>query len=273
MPLRSVNYMLSVCVHNILRLSCRCRHRSHYDVLKLRKNCSTREIKASFIELSKKFHPDVNSGKRSHIDFLQISEAYKILSRPVTRRKYDAELAIKLRETTWPRRDMDPETWSDSTIWNSKNKTSQKPKPYYGIPGVKRLPNAWIVAMCLTTAGIALAAEVFLISTASRHTRQKITMQSMANEETLATVQAEARRFGNEIQLERLIARAKLSSTILPILDFPGQAEKLVNSPGILNVEAKHPTLDPVDTPPPENTSAVNVIVPQTETDLNIQKS
>ncbi|VEN48353.1 unnamed protein product [Callosobruchus maculatus] len=65
---------------------------NHYDVLKLQRKCTAKEIKDSFIRLSKEFHPDINKRDDAHKKFLQINEAYKVLSNTESRRNYDLSL-------------------------------------------------------------------------------------------------------------------------------------------------------------------------------------
>lgn len=53
----------------------------------LNRSASTTDIKKKFIELTKTYHPDVNS---NHADkFKEINEAYNVLSKENTRQEYD----------------------------------------------------------------------------------------------------------------------------------------------------------------------------------------
>ena len=64
--------------------------KDYYYILGVDANCSTEEVKAAYRKLSKKFHPDVNENDsyfKSH--FIEIQEAYGILSDPDTRKWYD----------------------------------------------------------------------------------------------------------------------------------------------------------------------------------------
>ncbi|KRZ73809.1 DnaJ -like protein subfamily C member 4, partial [Trichinella papuae] len=52
-----------------------------------------KQIKRAFVDLSKKYHPDVNKGDRTCSNrYVKIVEAYSVLSKPESRRKYDLEL-------------------------------------------------------------------------------------------------------------------------------------------------------------------------------------
>lgn len=65
--------------------------KDYYKILGLETNKVTSdEIKQAYREQAKKYHPDVNVGDRlSEERFKDISEAYRVLSGGVTRRKYD----------------------------------------------------------------------------------------------------------------------------------------------------------------------------------------
>lgn len=65
--------------------------KDYYKILELETNKVTMEqIKASYREQAKKYHPDVNIGNSfSEERFKDINEAYRVLSNAVTKRKYD----------------------------------------------------------------------------------------------------------------------------------------------------------------------------------------
>ncbi len=64
--------------------------RDYYEVLGVRKNVTESEMKKTYRQLARKFHPDVNPGdKGAEERFKEISEAYAVLSDPEQRKKYD----------------------------------------------------------------------------------------------------------------------------------------------------------------------------------------
>lgn len=72
--------------------------RDYYKILGLDTNkVSIDEIKLAFREQAKKYHPDVNmQNKKAEERFKDINEAYKILSTPSSRRKYDRQWYAKV---------------------------------------------------------------------------------------------------------------------------------------------------------------------------------
>lgn len=64
--------------------------RSFYSVLGLKSNASQKEIRAAYLELCKKYHPDkFGDSKESNLQFQKINEAYNCLSKTSSRRQYD----------------------------------------------------------------------------------------------------------------------------------------------------------------------------------------
>jgi len=62
----------------------------YYNTLGLDKSASEKDIKRAYRNLSKKFHPDKNPGdETAHKKFVEIAEAYDVLSTPNTRKIYD----------------------------------------------------------------------------------------------------------------------------------------------------------------------------------------
>jgi curved DNA-binding protein len=67
--------------------------KTHYDTLGVSKDASQDQIKLAYRKLSKKYHPDVNSGsKDAEKIFLEVQEAYTILKNKTSREEYDRQL-------------------------------------------------------------------------------------------------------------------------------------------------------------------------------------
>lgn len=67
--------------------------KDYYAILGISKNATQDEIKRAFRDKAKKYHPDVCKEPDAHERFIEIGEAYEILSNPETRREYDEFLA------------------------------------------------------------------------------------------------------------------------------------------------------------------------------------
>ena len=63
---------------------------TYYDILNVAEDVTLKEIKHSYYQLSRKYHPDKNNGDDTM--FKKISEAYEVLSDHEKRRQYDFQL-------------------------------------------------------------------------------------------------------------------------------------------------------------------------------------
>jgi len=63
--------------------------RDYYEILGVKRDSTQKEIKKAYRDLSLKYHPDKNPGKESDAKFVEISNAYEVLSDDDKRRKYD----------------------------------------------------------------------------------------------------------------------------------------------------------------------------------------
>ena len=77
--------------------------RTHYEVLGVDSNASGKEIRTAYLALSKKHHPDMQQqqqqGGSEHDSFLEISEAYSVLSDPQKRSSYNQRLGLRSHRT------------------------------------------------------------------------------------------------------------------------------------------------------------------------------
>lgn len=75
--------------------------RTHYEVLGVDPDADEQAIKKAYRKAARKLHPDMNGGK--HLpEYLLVEEAYRILSDPLARRDYDAELRGEPTASTSP---------------------------------------------------------------------------------------------------------------------------------------------------------------------------
>ena len=63
--------------------------RDFYDVLGVKSNASKSDIKKSYFNMAKKYHPDVNKEKGAEEKFREVSEAYEVLEDDKKRQMYD----------------------------------------------------------------------------------------------------------------------------------------------------------------------------------------
>lgn len=67
--------------------------RDHYAILGVPPDASTEEIQHAYRRLARRYHPDINHDHDAERDFARITDAYRVLSDPEQRRRYDATRA------------------------------------------------------------------------------------------------------------------------------------------------------------------------------------
>ena len=67
---------------------------THYELLRVAPNASREELRQAFRALSKRYHPDTTELPAAEAEraFLQLRQAYAVLSDPAARQRYDGEL-------------------------------------------------------------------------------------------------------------------------------------------------------------------------------------
>ena len=64
--------------------------KDYYKILELNFGATIQEIKTSYRKLAFKYHPDVSKEKNCSAKFIEITEAYEILSNENTKKQYDS---------------------------------------------------------------------------------------------------------------------------------------------------------------------------------------
>lgn len=146
---------------------------THYEVLNISNDCSSRDVRNAFVKLSKlvgssnsshfqastnflrfQYHPDVLSNSTSPertARFVQISEAYRTLIKPQMRRDYDDSLLWQPERSD--RSPVGEDGSNPRPTWEVKPNYDPNPGPYYGIKGLKRVSNLQ-VALVLMVFGV-----------------------------------------------------------------------------------------------------------------------
>ncbi|KAF7271334.1 uncharacterized protein LOC143191524 [Rhynchophorus ferrugineus] len=191
---------------------------NYYDILKLRRECTVKEIRESFIKLSKEHHPDINKSPEAHSEFLKIQEAYNVLSKPETRATYDFSLSNSAsqngpyhtvysqrayREAT---RQQSRNPWDDPFFYHNRDRTRDaeyEAKPYYGIKGIKKVSNGTVALLCIVAAIFSFCIQLMAVNYAQIKKKQ----QSDELGVILSEIRERANRNGNKVQVEILRRR------------------------------------------------------------------
>ncbi|XP_058455719.1 dnaJ-like protein 60 [Malaya genurostris] len=191
-----------------VNFSTNAKHPDHYKVLKLKPSCTAKEIRTAFIKLSKELHPDANVSnadrKVKEKSFVQLLDAYKVLSKPDTRADYDNTL---FQESKPSRHQSEYRTWQP----NPPQYQNADPESYYGIKGVKRISNWKIVLLCGVFMLVGIILQVIAINKSVTFNRNQLDERSRKNAITHAQIRAEAETHGNDAQIERM--KASLNRT------------------------------------------------------------
>lgn len=104
-----------------------------YTILGVNEAATPEELKKAYRKLAFQFHPDRNPNKSSGQKFLEISQAYKILSNPETRERYDKGELVEEIDNAAEALDIFKEVFGESGVFEqffgskiSKDKTKKK---------------------------------------------------------------------------------------------------------------------------------------------------
>uniref|UniRef100_A0A1A9VQS2 J domain-containing protein n=1 Tax=Glossina austeni TaxID=7395 RepID=A0A1A9VQS2_GLOAU len=183
---------------------------NYYDVLNVRRDCSGKEIRSAFLELSKKYHPDVSVSVKSNPKdaekFVKIYEAYQTLSKPKMRKEYDNLLLQGVRSSE--RRIVeDPSNTTVHGSWEVRPDVDAHPGPYYGVKGWSRISNSKI-GLALFIVGI-IGGLSGIASVKRSHTYQKTRIDEVSAKasEHHEKIRSDARKYGKEEQVQRVANR------------------------------------------------------------------
>ena len=106
--------------------------KDYYKILGLENNIvSFEEIKTSFRELAKKYHPDVNVGNiHAEERFKDINEAYQVLTNNMTKKRYDkiwtTHIGSKAKYNTYGQKNVDKAFDDFFKVFLGENKTEKR---------------------------------------------------------------------------------------------------------------------------------------------------
>ncbi|CAG9788352.1 unnamed protein product [Diatraea saccharalis] len=188
--------------------------KSHYEILRLRKNCTEKEIKEAFIKMSKEYHPDKNKDAAAQDKFVQIVEAYNVLSKAGSRAKYDS--AQNSSDSTYVYRTYNPYnmrrnsntqySYQYQTHSQNSQNTSQS-NSFYGVKGLKKVPNYVIILLCCSLAMVGCLLQMFVIREMYMIQRRQANEKSKYLAEELEKVRAAAKENANEVQTRLLLEK------------------------------------------------------------------
>lgn len=99
--------------------------KDYYKILGIDTSADTKEIKAAYRSLARKYHPDTNQGnKLSEEKFKEIGEAYSVLNDPIQKAKYDLLKGLNQKQ---PNTSEQAKKQASEAYTESK-KTQEKPK-------------------------------------------------------------------------------------------------------------------------------------------------
>lgn len=161
------------------------KQQNHYEVLKLAQNCTHTDIKRAYYELSKKYHPDRNHNSSPKL-FLDVSEAYKTLSKPDSRLRYDISLLPAHQRfranhyDLFARRNL-----MDEPAFYRPRRTNYEydiPLHQFKTRQGERISNAVVICIVLLTMIIGVAIQVMAVRHALRVRREELKIsQALAN--------------------------------------------------------------------------------------------
>jgi len=222
----------------LIRNLCTARNvsQNYYQVLGVNKDCSQREIRDSFIKLSKQLHPDTSHREEAdhHDKFLLLYQAYSTLSKPARRRVYDlsldtadpitSDLTSATASSKTARDALRDKVKRDESIWEMRDKSQDYKydgKPYYGIQGVRRIPN-WLIAVgCALFTVFGMVGHFAVIRYAARKSDENHLKKDFENNLVLARTRFFAKKHGNHHQLKMILDPDNVQDQAVVLGDDP----------------------------------------------------
>ncbi|XP_015234483.1 dnaJ homolog subfamily C member 4 [Cyprinodon tularosa] len=138
---------------------------SYYELLGVKSDASVDEIKNAFFDKSKKLHPDSNpSNPELHSQFVELNEAYRVLSKELSRKEYDFKLQHPYRggqafSSTSSHTVYRSTTASDDVRYWEQFRQAQTPEATAEERKEKRKRNYKLVVYCVITMMLSVGAH------------------------------------------------------------------------------------------------------------------
>jgi len=175
---------------------------THYDVLGVSQDASSAQIKSAYLALSKELHPDLNQTKsgseaeKIHKRFVQVTEAYGVLSNKETRRKYDIEVMMNHSSMKTKSSDDNANIYKNYMPSSFQERARMMGFPEQDPDYYKKHGNYHhkVALFCLLwiAAGVVFQ-SIAIFGIYSRHTAV-LDLKTTQNEETLSMVRNDARK-------------------------------------------------------------------------------
>ena len=195
--------------------------KNHYEVLGVTRNASKEDIKVAFVTLSKKYHPDLNPDlEHASNSFIEVKEAYAVLSSPLKRQEYDTQLhtldaySAQFSNRTYagsaPRSSGFP--FGNPNMTDAHTNEYSRPYDYEFDVGADRRalhrPNhakvIWLLILIMLVGSVV---HTFRIKRAHRIHQERSQAESRRNYHVYAQVRERARTSSIHEQLDRLSRR------------------------------------------------------------------
>ena len=139
--------------------------KNYYHILHISYNATPAEIKSSYRQLAKEYHPDVNAGNRSKENqFKLVGEAYQVLSNEGKKASYDLSLLLYLNGQT-------STTQTANTTWDIRQHAYRRRSFYRRRPPVvySRKTHVAMAGLLLTIASAVLIVPLYLTRYSSEY--------------------------------------------------------------------------------------------------------
>ncbi|XP_019901374.1 dnaJ homolog subfamily C member 4 isoform X2 [Esox lucius] len=132
---------------------------NYYDLLGVKPDASLEQIKNAFFDKSKKMHPDSDlSNPGLHGQFVELSEAYRVLSKEVSRKEYD--LRLQRPYTSRPTTAYSPSQAQESVRYWEQFRQSPAQESSAEEWERKKTRNFRIVSYCILIMGLSVGAHI-----------------------------------------------------------------------------------------------------------------